>query len=207
MARKTKAEAEQTREALLDAAEALFFEKGVARTTLEEICRSAGLTRGALYWHFRNKADVLTALIERVTLPVDTLLTEIAEADPGPSDLLAQTRAVFLRVFQELAEDIPRRRVFTILLQGTELMGEMKPIQDLFDEKGATLERALCRILERCRDKGEVLPCIDPMTAARSLHALLIGIHMLALRGASPLDLSHDTPKMIDLFFDGLTAA
>lgn len=206
MVRKTKAEAEQTREALLDAAEAIFFEKGVARTTLEEICRAAGLTRGALYWHFRNKADVLAALIERVKLPVDSLLTEIAEAEPGPRDLLGQTREVFLRVFRELAEDIPRRRVFTILIQGTEVMGEMKPIQDLFDAKGATLERALCRILERCRDNGQIAPRIDPLTAARSLHALLIGIHMLALRGAEPLDLCHDTPKMIDLFFDGLTA-
>lgn len=204
MVRKTKAEAEQTREALLDAAEAIFIEKGVARTTLEEICRAAGLTRGALYWHFRNKADVLTALIERVELPLDSLLAEIAEADASRRDLLGQTREVFLRVFHELAADPKRRRVFTILIQGTEVVGEMRPIQELFDAKGADLERAVCRIIERCRDNGEVAPGIDPMTVARSLHALLIGIHMLALRGGTPLDLCCDTPKMIDMFFDGL---
>lgn len=206
MVRKTKAEAEQTREALLDAAEMIFFEKGVARTTLEEICRAAGLTRGALYWHFRNKADVLAALIERVELPVDSLLSEIAEADASRRDLLEQTRAVFLRVFRELADDNQRRRVFTILIQGTELVGEMKPIQDLFEAKGADLENALCRVLERCRANGEMAPAVDPLTAARSMHALVIGIHMLALHGARPLDLAGDAPRMIDMFFDGLAA-
>ncbi len=70
MARKTKAEAEATRESLLDAAESMFMEKGVARASLEEIARTAGVTRGgAVYWHFRNKQDILDAMLERVRAP------------------------------------------------------------------------------------------------------------------------------------------
>jgi len=48
MARKKKADAETTRQNLLDAAEVLFFEKGVSGTSLEEIAKAAGVTRGAL---------------------------------------------------------------------------------------------------------------------------------------------------------------
>jgi len=48
MARRTKAEAAATREALIDAAEEMFMEHGVARTSLEQIARHAGMTRGAV---------------------------------------------------------------------------------------------------------------------------------------------------------------
>lgn len=56
MARKTKEDTQATREGILDAAEACFHEHGVARTTLEMIGARAGYTRGAVYWHFKNKS-------------------------------------------------------------------------------------------------------------------------------------------------------
>lgn len=206
MARKTKAEAEQTREALLDAAEEIFFERGVARTTLNEISTAAGVTRGALYWHFRNKADVVQAMIERVELPIDRLLEEIADAGPHERDLLGRMRDLLKMVFTDLAENPQRRRVFTILVQGTELVGEMEPIQEHFDAKGRAFTTALSRILERCRQTGEIADTVDPRVAANAIHAQFIGILMLVLRHEAPdrLTLGQDAPAMIDLFFDSL---
>ena len=64
MARKTKEDAEQTRLAILDSALITFYEKGFARTTFDEIAKRINLTKGAVYWHFRNKADIVAALIE-----------------------------------------------------------------------------------------------------------------------------------------------
>lgn len=69
MVRKTKEDTQATREGILDAAEACFHEHGVARTTLEMIGARAGYTRGAVYWHFKNKSEVLAAIVERVHLP------------------------------------------------------------------------------------------------------------------------------------------
>lgn len=206
MVRKTKAEAEQTREAILDAAEEIFFEKGVARTTLDEISRAAGVTRGAFYWHFRNKADILTALVLRVELPIDRLLAEIAEAGEAERNLLARTRELFRQVFNDLASDPRRLRVFTILIQGTELVGEMKPVQDHFEAKGKALVDALQRVLQRCQANGELPAGLDPALGAASIHAFFIGIHMIALRCGSSVDLRRDAPAMVDLFFDGLAA-
>jgi TetR/AcrR family acrAB operon transcriptional repressor len=54
MARKTKEEAQETRNAILDAAELVFQEHGVSHTSLAEIAAAAGVTRGAVYWHFAN---------------------------------------------------------------------------------------------------------------------------------------------------------
>ena len=71
MARRTKSEAAITREQLLDAAERVFRERGVTRTSLAEVAAAAGVTRGAVYWHFRDKADLFDAMCERATLPLE----------------------------------------------------------------------------------------------------------------------------------------
>ncbi len=65
MARRTKEEAEETRKSILAAALEIFCEKGYSRTTFDEIARRINLTKGAIYWHFRNKTDILTEIIRK----------------------------------------------------------------------------------------------------------------------------------------------
>jgi len=68
MAKKTKEDAEQTRLAILDSALQAFYEKGCSRTTFDEIAKRINLTKGAVYWHFRNKADVIAeTIVQKVT--------------------------------------------------------------------------------------------------------------------------------------------
>ena len=64
MVRKTKEEAMNTRARIMDAAIELFADRGFARTSLEEIAEAAGVTRGAVYWHFKNKFDLISAIHE-----------------------------------------------------------------------------------------------------------------------------------------------
>ncbi|WP_165679178.1 TetR family transcriptional regulator, partial [Metapseudomonas otitidis] len=64
--RRTKEEAEKTRADILAAAELLFLENGVAHTSLEQIARAAGVTRGAVYWHFQNKAHLFHEMLNQV---------------------------------------------------------------------------------------------------------------------------------------------
>ena len=64
MARRTKEDALATRHALLDAAERSFQVHGVARTSLAQIAEAAGLTRGAIYWHLKDKADLAKTLVD-----------------------------------------------------------------------------------------------------------------------------------------------
>ena len=61
--RKTKEEAEETRKAILQSALDTFYEKGYSKTTFDELAKRIGYTKGAVYWHFRNKPDLVTALI------------------------------------------------------------------------------------------------------------------------------------------------
>lgn len=64
MVRKTKEEAENTRQAIIAAALEVFYQKGYSRTTFDDIAARIGLTKGALYWHFKNKPDLLVELIK-----------------------------------------------------------------------------------------------------------------------------------------------
>lgn len=63
MARKCKEDAEKTRLAVLESALDVFSDKGFAKATFDEIAARAGFTKGAVYWYFRNKADLVAALI------------------------------------------------------------------------------------------------------------------------------------------------
>ena len=84
MARRTKEEALATRHGILDAAELLFQRQGVSRTTLQDIAQAAGLTRGAIYWHFKDKADLFNAMMERATMPLEE--TMALSPSPGEDD-------------------------------------------------------------------------------------------------------------------------
>jgi len=65
MARKTWADSQITRHRILDAAGAVFLEQGFAGGSLQQIAKAAGMTRGAIYWHFTNKKHLIGALMAR----------------------------------------------------------------------------------------------------------------------------------------------
>ncbi|MBR1825973.1 MAG: TetR/AcrR family transcriptional regulator [Alphaproteobacteria bacterium] len=81
--RRTKEDAEQTRRAILESAMDIFYEKGYSKTTFDEIAKRINLTKGAVYWYFRNKPDIVAALIndfsDRYMALVDEFLSQYPE--------------------------------------------------------------------------------------------------------------------------------
>lgn len=191
MARRTKEEAEQTRNAILDAAEQLFFERGVARTTLEEIARAAGVTRGAVYWHFRDKVDLFDAMQSRARLPQEDVLDSLllSQDTDRPLDRLCAT---MLEVCHVMATDLRRRRVFTILFHRCEYVEEMRAVaQRKQDRTDQMLDRSR-RFFEKAAQKGELSPVWPPAAAALGLHALMVGLLSRMLFD----DVSQATPQI-----------
>lgn len=118
MARKTKQEAQATRNRLLDAAARVFCAKGVTNTSLDDIAHEAGVTRGAIYWHFRNKADLVEALMERKKMPLDEAWRRCdfdAESDP-----LGLIRRRAVEMLRRAASDPNTRQVYEILFHKCE---------------------------------------------------------------------------------------
>ena len=110
MVRRTKEDALATRASLLDAAERLFQAKGVSRTSLNDIALEAGTTRGAIYWHFKDKADLFNAMMARVTLPLESAFQQASAGE----DPLPGLRECVLRALRHTAGDEQTRRVFEV---------------------------------------------------------------------------------------------
>lgn len=106
MARRTKEEAQATRESVLRAALDLFSEKGYSRTTLKDIAKSIGMTRGAVYWHFENKEALLAAMIDYVHKYKEALVEEYIADIQTLDDL----RGAFQAYARVMAEDTMLRK-------------------------------------------------------------------------------------------------
>ena len=127
MARRTKEDALATRAALLDAAECVFQQRGVSRTSLADIAQAAGVTRGALYWHFKDKAALFNAMMDRVTLPLGAELEGLLEQRDDPLQALCQHLDEAL---YQIVHDEQTRRVLRIAMQKVEHAEELGPVID-----------------------------------------------------------------------------
>jgi len=203
MVRRCKEDAERTRDAILDAAEKLFFRNGVSRTSLEQIAREAGVTRGAIYWHFRNKVEVSDAMHARVELPLYALVEDLA-ATP-PADPVAALRQVCRGTLERLAESPCLQRVYAILFHKCEDVEELASSAERHSRNERRLLVALESVFGRIAEAGRLAPAMDPPAAARSLYALLLGATGAALHEHRNFDLRRDTIEVVDRFFDCVT--
>ncbi|MFO8045603.1 MAG: TetR family transcriptional regulator [Halomonas sp.] len=195
MARKTKAEAAATREALLDAAEEIFLDKGVARTSLEQIARHAGMTRGAVYWHFKNKADLFQAMLNRVRMPFRELVEEIG--DPSLTERpLEAIRLAILKGFERLEQ--PRyRRVYAILIHHCEVFGDIDPLA-MQNEMAEEACGALADYLTCSSRLGQLRDDLSPEIAAELMQAMLGGLFHDWLRNNEDLSLVAKGRVLVD---------
>lgn len=205
MARKTKEEALETRHAILDAAELVFQENGVSHTSLAEIAAAAGVTRGAIYWHFRNKADLFDAMIQRVFDPLEAKLAELQADDlENPLDTL---RAIAVYFLDRVAADPRYLRVLEIAWHKCEYVGEMATIRDNHLECGnqyLALNEAAFRL---ARERGYVPPEVDPRTAAVGLMAVVDGLVVNWTLDNGLFPLADYAEPIVDTYLAGLRAA
>jgi TetR/AcrR family acrAB operon transcriptional repressor len=147
MARRTKEDALATRHQLLEAAERMFAEKGVSRTCLQDIAQAAGVSRGAIYWHFKNKADLFNAMMERIILPMEQAMQQIG-SDAGQDPLIALQRAM-LATMRSIAGDERTRRVFEVATLKVEYVDELLAIKARHVQAHADGVREMQRSLQQ----------------------------------------------------------
>ncbi len=202
MVRRTKAEAEATREAMLDAAEAVFLEQGVSGATLEQIARRAGLTRGAFYWHFKNKAELLLAMRQRVDDPMwEWFGQRREELSDDPIGLMQEGCR---RVLCRMQSDARYRNVHAIFLTRCEMtdatLSEYGRIFESEDEHFDVIEADF----DRARALGQVRSDVSPRVAALGLYSLMQGICLGWLRSTERFDITADGSTMLAAYFRGL---
>ena len=205
MARKTKEDAIATRNSLIDAAENVFLDKGVSRASLSDIAHAAGATRGAIYWHFKDKVDLFGAMMERVTLPLEQGYSEI-ECSTCP-DPVQRLRAVMALVLRTVASDERTRRVFEIAIYKVEYVAELSGVRDRHVAASEAFTRQLARDFQiAAQMQGMVLP-MTAMEAAIGLHALFDGLMRNWILNDGAFDLVGVGRVSTDAYLSGLGLA
>lgn len=202
MVRKTKEEAQVTRNRILDAAESVFHRQGVSRTSLAHIAEAAGVTRGAIYWHFANKAQLFDAMIQRVIGP-----TEAGCLDPAllaSDDPVAAMRTLALDFLLQVARDAQHQRVFDIALHKSEYVGEMAEARDRHLDCARRHRAMLEGAMRAAQEKGLVGAGLNPHIAAEGLIALVDGLLMNWTLDHQLFPLADYAEPIIDTYLDGL---
>lgn len=175
MTRKTKKEqAQKTRERILDAAEDVFNEKGVSNTALSDVAKMAGVTRGAIYWHFKNKADLFDAMCDRVRQPMRDMIESMA--DEQTTDPLGRLGEGCAFVMQQVINNPHYRKVFTILFHKCEYLDESDQILIYQKEWKAHGLSTIQRVLTNAQNKGQLPADLDTQLASLMLHVTFDGL-------------------------------
>ncbi|EPA95959.1 efflux system transcriptional repressor EmhR [Pseudomonas umsongensis] len=202
MVRRTKEEAQETRSQIIEAAEKAFFERGVARTTLADIATLAGVTRGAIYWHFSNKADLVQAMLDTLHEPLDEMAKASVDADE--LDPLGCMRKLLIHLFHQVALDPKTRRINEILFHKCEFTDEMCDLR--LQRVAASLD---CNVqidlaLSNAVNRGQLPENLDTARAAISLHAYIDGILYQWLLAPDSFQLHLDAERWVETGLDML---
>ncbi len=203
MVRKTKEAAAITRQALIDAAEVVFCKYGVTRTSLAEVAAQAGVTRGAVYWHFRNKADLFKAMCARATLPLESMLAAAARADHD--DPLGALRNLMVDTLQHLARDPRTQAVFEIVFSKTEACAELSQVAQRRDDERCQCLAQVEILIRRGIELGHLPADTDPAVSTQMLQSCMGGIMREWVMNRDAYDLESAAPSMVDCIVAGLT--
>ncbi len=203
MVRRTKDEALATRHCILDAAELLFQKQGVSRTSLQDIALAADLTRGAIYWHFKDKADLFNAMMERATMPLEESLCE-APADDDVADPLRFIEDRFVHALHLTVHHAPTRRVFEIATHKVEYVGELHAVRE---RHLLNREQCLGQVelqLKQAMKRGQIGRRTPARHIALGLHALVDGLIQNWLLDPEAFDLVRVGRQVLRAYLAGL---
>lgn len=195
MARRTKEEAEETKKAICLAALDIFCEKGYSRTTFDEIAKRINLTKGAIYWHFRNKADILTEIIRKgFTISQSLLNVNISQVNSiydFKEHILSEVKLI-----QE--NKIYKKFLFFVIFQmewSEAILNKVgSEIQDLIQANEEILKTAL----RKSQESGEISSSVN----IEELSWLLACMHQGMIKNIISNNYQGDASHLVSTGFD-----
>jgi TetR/AcrR family acrAB operon transcriptional repressor len=180
MARRTKEESALTRRRIVAAARRTFLKRGITGTTLEHVARAAGVTRGAIYWHFANKKALFDAMRAEVSLPMldrtDSTLLASRRSDP-----LASVEKFLVEMVERVDSCVEIRQTFEIMAFKCEYVAEFE--SELLDHrtKAGEIADMLTAAYAQARRAKLLRAGLTPRIAALDTLSFLMGLMRLWL--------------------------
>ena len=191
-------QSEATRTALLQAACELFTERGYADTATEDIAQRAGVTRGALYYQFRDKAGLFYAVLEGISLGTNEKVASAIQSDQGEQgDLWDQIVRAGVEAYLDACMDPAVQRIG--LIEAPAVLG-WEEKRELDRKYGISL---ISSVLQELMDAGLVAPQpVEPLA-----HLVLNAVHEAAMYIARADDIPAARKEMgasLERLLDGM---
>lgn len=197
----TREKALETRDRIIVAAVEVFFVKGISKTSLADIADAANVTRGAIYWHFKNKADLFDAMCQRIRSPIQAWCDTASEKFHSPLD---QLRFICDFLFRETVEKQFYNKVLAVLSKQYAFADVDDPIlirqQEWHRQASVNTES----ILSNAIAVGEVPVTLDVRLAAVLLHSIINGLLNRWLFSPGHFDLVKDGEKIVNAYIETL---
>ncbi|UYU32838.1 multidrug efflux transporter transcriptional repressor AcrR [Siccibacter colletis] len=200
MARKTKQQALETRQHILDVALRLFSQQGVSATSLAEIAQAAGVTRGAIYWHFKNKSDLFSEIWALSESSISDL--EIEYRAKFPDDPLSVLRELLIYVLEATAAEERRRLMMEIIFHKCEFVGEMAVAQQAQRNLCVASNERIEQTLNDCIEAGMLPAKLQTRRAAILMRSYISGIMENWLFAPETYDLKREAREFVDILIE-----
>lgn len=199
MARRTKEEAQETRQSILDAAVRIFALQGVANASLTDIAREAGVTRGAIYWHFANKADLINSLWEQVQSFYEPL-TQASERIDEP-DPLGKLQELYCSFFAGMVEDPMQQQLFRILFDEGDRSKDTETVRQRHQELRRERYQGLQTVFTHAIQRGQLPREFDVQMGAVTIFAMIHGLISNWVMNPELIDIEKHAPKVVESIF------
>lgn len=188
-------DSEETRELIIDSATQLFIEKGYSRTTLEDIVKRVGLTRGAFYWNFKTKKDILIEILHRYEKFYDDIYTSFKRADSA-----VETLRNFLKLdLSKKNGDNPYIKIVLYKVEASDDLEELADLQSKMDKKfTSTIESEI----KRGQEQGEIRMDKEARILTLSIYMNLLGFDTYNAATELKPGRTYFPPEDIDSFVD-----
>jgi TetR/AcrR family transcriptional regulator, acrAB operon repressor len=160
------------------------------------------VTRGAVYWHFKDKAELFDAMMHRVVLPAEDLL-ERADCCGGGGTLELLRKAT-VDVLVRTASDARMQRIFEIAYHKCEYVGDARGVRDRHIASQAECLKTIEQNFRACIASGELPASVDARVAAVGAMSLVSGIIANWVLDPASFALRKHAQTLVDIYFRGL---
>lgn len=199
--RKTKEDAQKTKEQILKTALDVFSKKGYQSTTLEDIAKAAGVTRGAIYWHFENKASLYNTLIEQANVRGDKAIADAMQSGGTLRDIC---KRILVAQWQLLEEDEEYRATMSLVMFNTGLIPELIETQKALYDDAKNLIQTIASYCKVGMEMGQLKNDRDPIEVANAFLAYQQGVAVYWLQDPTRFSIKEMAPVLADIFINGI---
>ena len=172
---------EETRERILDAAQALILDRGYAGVSVDQVINSLGLTKGAFFHHFKSKRDLARSLIQRYADEGVTLFEETFARAKKLSDDPLQQFLIVIRLYEELFEGLTEPYPGCLLASYVyELQQFDEDIRPIINREFLLTRKELTALIEQIAEKYPPRAAFDARALADTFMSTFEGAFVLS---------------------------